>query len=209
MIAIKNRIKARYAQESTVNYSLSCGNNLDYLKLTSGERVLDLGCGAGHETLQAAVLVGDQGVAVGLDLTPEMLAQARQNAIEKGLDNTYFVNSSIEHLPFDNNTFDAIMSNCVINHAPDKNQVYREIFRVLKSGGRFVVSDAVSKEDLPGHIKNNPDQWAACFGGAITEEKYLQCIREAGFTNVNILSRREYLKNGYDFASLTIQAIKL
>jgi ubiquinone/menaquinone biosynthesis C-methylase UbiE len=209
MIAIKNRIKARYAQESAANCSLSCGNNLDYLQLTSGERVLDLGCGAGYETMQAAILVGNQGTAVGLDLTPEMLAQARQNASEKGLDNTYFVNSSIEHLPFDNNTFDAIISNCVINHAPDKNQVYREIFRVLKSGGRFVVSDAVSKEDLPEHIKNDPDQWAACFGGAITETNYLQCIREAGFTSVNILSRREYLKNGYDFASLTIQAIKL
>lgn len=208
MPAIDNRIRARYAKESADNCSLSCGSNLDYLKLKNGEVVLDLGCGAGHETIQAAFIVGNQGQAVGLDLTPEILAVARQNAKEKGLRNTCFVNSSIEDLPFDNNHFDVITSNCVINHAPDKYRVYREIFRVLKNGGRFVVSDAVSKEALPDHIKNDPDQWAACFGGAITEEVYLQSIREAGFTDIRIVSRREYLKNGFDFISLTIQGIK-
>lgn len=208
MLALNNKITARYAKESEANCSLSCGNNLNYLNLKQGERVLDLGCGAGHETLQAAALVGNEGEVVGLDLTPEMLDAARRNAYEKGVGNTRFVNNSIEDLPFKDNSFDIVMSNCVINHASDKNQVFREIFRVLKSGGRFVVADAVSKEELPDYIKNDPDQWAACFGGAITEENYLQCIRDAGFTNSNILNRREYLKNGYDFASLTIQAIK-
>lgn len=208
MASINERIQVRYAEESTVNCSLSCGNNLDYMKLTVGERVLDLGCGTGSETMQAASLVGDQGEVVGLDLTSEMLEIARQKVRTKGIRNACFINGSIEQLPFDDNSFDAIMSNCVINHAPDKKQVYREIFRVLKSGGRFVVSDAVSKEELPDHIKDDPDQWAACFGGAITEESYLQSIKEAGFININVVSRREYLKNGYDFASLTIYAIK-
>lgn len=208
MQAVNNSIKARYAEESTANCSLSCGNNLDYLELKPGERVLDLGCGTGHETIAAAKLVGDRGEAVGLDLTPEMLTVARQNASARGLSNVFFVSGSIEDLPFSNNIFDVIISNCVINHAADKEQVYREILRVLKSGGRFVVSDAVSKKDLPEHIKNDPRQWAACFGGASTEENYLQCIREAGFADINILSRREYQKNGFDFVSLTIQAIK-
>jgi ubiquinone/menaquinone biosynthesis C-methylase UbiE len=208
MQAVNNSIKSRYAEQSTANCSLSCGNNLNYLGLKNGERVLDLGCGAGHETIEVAILVGDQGEAVGLDLTTEMLTVARQNAITRGLSNAFFVSGSIEYLPFSNNIFDVIISNCVINHASDKEQVYREIFRVLKSGGRFVVSDAVTKENLPEHIKNDPAQWAACFGGAITEANYLQCIREAGFANINILSRREYQKNDYDFASLTIQAIK-
>lgn len=203
-----DNIKARYAEESTANCSLSCGNNLGYLELIKGERLLDLGCGTGHETMEAAVLVGAQGQVTGLDLTPEMLIVAGQNAKERGLSNIVFINGSIEDLPFENNSFDAVMSNCVINHASDKEQVYREIFRVLKSGGRFVVSDAVSKEDLPERIKSDPDQWAACFGGAITEDNYFQCIRGAGFADINILDRREYLKNGYDFASLTIQAIK-
>ena len=208
MIQINDKIRAKYAEESTYNCSLSCGNNLDFLALKNGEKVLDLGCGAGHETIQAAMQVGELGETFGLDITPEMLEMARQNAREQEISNICFVYSSIEQMPFDDSYFDAIMSNCVINHASDKKQVYREIFRVLRSGGRFVVSDAVSKEALPDDIKNDPNQWAACFGGAITEEDYLQSVREAGFANISIVSRREYLKNGYDFASLTIQAIK-
>jgi len=208
MLSINEEIQARYAEESAANCSLSCGSNLEYLDLKEGERVLDLGCGTGSETMQAAFLVGDQGIAVGLDITIEMVDIADKNAREKGIYNAYYMYGSIEHLPLGNGSFDAIMSNCVINHASDKKKVYEEIFRVLRSGGRFVISDAVSKENLPDYIKKDPNQWAACFGGAITEEDYLQSIREAGFIDINIVSRREYLKNGYDFASLTIYAIK-
>lgn len=209
MASLDEKIQIRYAQASQTDCTLSCGSNLEHLHLQAGERVLDLGCGAGHETLQAAVMVGNQGQAVGLDLTREMLTIAGKNAEEQNITNIYFVNSSIENLPFANNSFDVITSNCVINHAPDKACVYREIFRVLKNGGRFVVSDAVSQETLPEQISNDSDQWAACFGGAITEEEYLQSIKEAGFADINILSRREYIKNGYPFASLTIKAIKI
>ncbi len=208
MTGINEAIRARYANESIDNCSLSCGNNLHYLALEKGERVLDLGCGAGDETIAVAALLAEEGEAVGLDLTPEMIEIANQNALEKGIENVSFVNASIEELPFKDNEFDAVISNCVINHAADKNRVYREIFRVLKSGGRFVVSDAVCKEALPEHIKNDPDQWAACFAGAITEKEYLQSIQTAGFNDIQIVNRREYLKNGYDFASLTIQATK-
>ncbi len=208
MLQINDSITARYADESKENCSLGCGNNFDYLALKQGERLLDLGCGSGHETIDAAVLLGNEGEAVGLDLTPEMIDIARQNALQKGITNVSFIHASIDELPFEEHSFDAVISNCVINHAKDKNQVYREIFRVLKGGGRFVISDAVSKEVLPDHIKNDPAQWAACFGGAITEEEYLRCIQDAGFNDIRIANRREYLKNGYEFASLTIQAVK-
>lgn len=209
MASLDEKIQLRYTQVGKTDCNLSCGSNLEYLHLQAGERVLDLGCGAGYETLQAAVIVGHKGEVFGLDLTPEMLTQARRNAEEQNITNICFVNSSIENLPFANNSFDVVTSNCVINHAPDKACVYREIFRVLKNGGRFVVSDAISQETLPEQIRNDPDQWAACFGGAITEEEYLQSIKEAGFADINILSRREYIKNGYPFASLTIEAIKM
>lgn len=208
MNGINDVIRSRYANESIDNCFLSCGNNLRYLRLKKGERVLDLGCGRGDETIEVALLLGEVGEAIGLDLTPEMIEIAEQNALEQGITNVSFVNASVEELPFEDNEFDAVISNCVINHAADKNKVYHEIFRVLKTGGRFVVSDAVCKEALPEHIKNDPDQWAACFAGAITEEEYLQSIQTAGFNDIQIVNRREYLKNGYDFASLTIQATK-
>lgn len=205
-------IQAQYRKLSnqgcSQNCSLSCGNNLDFLDLKTGERVLDLGCGKGLEAMNAAELVGDSGTVVGLDLTPEMIQTAITNAREAGVRNVQFLTGDMERLLFEDHSFDAVMSNCVINHARDKHLVYREIYRILKPGGKMVISDAVSKIPLPTHIKNDPDAWAACFGGAITEWEYLQSIRQAGFIHIDILKRREYPKNGYDFISLTIGARK-
>lgn len=209
MEALETKIQKRYAAEASSSCnSLSCASNLDYIQLKPGQWVLDLGCGAGRETLEAARRVGRQGVVVGLDITSEMLKRAEENARAEDIQNARFVAGSIEALPFADNTFDVVISNCVINHALDKSQVYREIYRVLKKGGKFVVSDAVSKEPLPDHIKNDPDHWAACFGGALTEEEYLRSIADGGFRKIEILNRREYLKNGCEFASLTISAQK-
>lgn len=210
MQGLIEKIQERYEIETKGECStLSCGTNLDYLNLQPGEWVLDLGCGAGRETLEAAKRVGKQGVVVGLDITSEMLKIAEKSARDSSISNARFVEASIEQLPFADSSFNVVISNCVINHALDKSQVYREIFRVLKPGGKFVVSDAVCKEPLPDEIKNDPNQWAACFGGAITEEEYLKSISDSGFSKVFILNRREYLKNGYEFASLTIRADKL
>ncbi|MGE5417859.1 MAG: methyltransferase domain-containing protein [Acidobacteriota bacterium] len=209
MQGIIEKIQDRYSAESKGECStLSCGSNLDYLNLQPGEWVLDLGCGAGRETLEAAKRVGKQGVVVGLDITSEMLKVAESNARDSQLSNARFITASIEQLPFADSSFNVVISNCVINHALDKSKVYREIHRVLKAGGKFVVSDAVCKQPLPDEIKNDPEQWAACFGGAITEEEYLKSISDAGFYKVFILNRREYMKNGYEFASLTIRADK-
>lgn len=203
-----NEIQTRYTKESSSSCNLGCGSNLDYLKITSGESILDLGCGRGNETIQAALLTGPKGKATGLDITQAMIDAARSNAKEADITNASFILSDIENLPFDPSVFDAVMSNCVINHAKSKEKVYREIYRVLKYGGRFIISDAVTKDALPAEVKNDPEAWAQCFGGAITEKEYLEGIYTAGFTYIDILKRREYLKNGYDFISLTIMAVK-
>jgi ubiquinone/menaquinone biosynthesis C-methylase UbiE len=201
-------IQKRYTVEADKNDNLSCGNNIAFLNITPGECILDLGCGCGNETLDAARLAGPEGMSYGLDMTDAMLVKAASLAQTMGLSNAKFVKGNIEELPFEDGSFNAVMSNCVINHARDKAKVYREIYRVLKEGGRFVISDAVTKDPLPDEVKNDPEAWADCYGGAVTEQEYLDGIRSSGFDRINILKRREYVKNTYDFISLTILAEK-
>ncbi|HEX2946262.1 MAG TPA: methyltransferase domain-containing protein [Clostridia bacterium] len=204
-----NEIQTRYTDESKNSCNnLSCGSNLDFLSVAAGEKILDLGCGRGKETIQAAIESGPDGSATGLDITPAMIKAARINTESAGVSNASYVYGDIENLPFKDASFDAVMSNCVINHARNKENVYHEIFRVLKYGGRFIISDAVTRLPLPDSVKNDPEAWAQCFGGAVTEEEYLSGIHAAGFYHIDILNRREYLKNGYDFISLTLRAVK-
>jgi ubiquinone/menaquinone biosynthesis C-methylase UbiE len=207
-IKTKRKIMDRYANESKNSCNLSCGNNLIFLDLKKGEKVLDLGSGKGNDTISAALMVGKDGMAIGLDITQKMVEKATINAIEKKFTNAKFILGDIEDLPFTNDYFDAIMSNCVINHARDKKSVFLEIYRVLNNKGRFVISDAVTKKPLPDEIKNDPEAISQCFGGAIPENEYLNIIKEIGFKDIEILKRREYLKNGFDFISLTIKATK-
>lgn len=205
---LHQEIQTRYETESAGCCSLGCGSTLEALAILPGEHILDLGCGRGEETLEAAVLTGPLGLATGLDLTDAMISKAIENAVAADAKNAAFVQGDIEALPFADESFDGVMSNCVINHAPDKGKVYRDIHRVLRPGGRFIVSDAVTKVPLPDSVKNDPQAWAQCFGGAVTEKEYLEAIQSAGFTELYILNRREYIKNGYDFISLTIKAVK-
>jgi ubiquinone/menaquinone biosynthesis C-methylase UbiE len=205
---LQQKINQRYSEESKQSCNLSCGTNLDFIEIAEGDSILDLGCGKGNETIQSAIMSGKSGFATGLDITPEMIYLAKENAVVQNIKNVDFVQGSIENLPFEDHKFDAVISNCVINHAKDKKRVYMEIFRVLKQGGRFVVSDAVTKYPLPSEVKDTPEAWAQCFGGAVTEEEYIESIKSAGFDSINILKKREYIKNGYDFRSLTIKAYK-
>jgi len=196
---MKDQIQIRYTKESSAGSNLSCGGNLSYLDLVPGQTILDLGCGRGRETIEAALALGPDGLAVGLDLTTAMVEKARQNAagtpeIQTGQARVSFVQGDIESLPFADETFDAVISNCVINHARDKKQVYREIHRILKCGGYFIVSDACTREPLPESVTSDPQAWADCFGGAITREAYLASIETAGFPELEILKSREYVK---------------
>lgn len=208
MDRLHEAVENRYEKESASACALGCGKVLGALAVAAGESILDLGCGRGAETLEAAGLAGPEGRAVGLDLTEAMVQAARQEAARRGVANAEFVSGDIEDLPFGDGTFDGAMSNCVINHARDKNRVFREIHRVLKPGGRFVISDATTRLPLPEEVRNDPEAWAQCFGGAVTTEEYLEGVRASGFAELEILDRREYIKNGYDFISITIKAVK-
>jgi SAM-dependent methyltransferase len=176
--------------DTAVSAAAGCGNPHAIAGLKKGESILDLGSGGGIDVFIAAQNVGPTGRAVGVDLTDEMLDLARKNAKEMGLDNVEFRKGDIEELPFDDSEFDVIMSNCVINLAPDKVKVFEEAYRVLKPGGRLAVSDIVTKGTLPKKLKDNMDSWASCVSGAIEADQYLEKLRNAGFEDVRIVSRR-------------------
>ncbi len=170
------------------NLGLGCGNPLALASLRAGETVLDLGSGAGIDCFLAAKRVGETGHVIGVDMTPEMLDKARENAKKGGYANVEFRKGEIEKLPVDDNSVDAIISNCVINLSPDKPQVFREIHRVLKPGGRFYVSDIVLNAPLPEAIRDSAAVYTACVGGALLKGDYLKAIADAGLRDVNITS---------------------
>ena len=178
--------------ESAVGAAAGCGNPTAIAGLKEGEVVLDLGSGGGIDVFLSAKKVGPTGKAIGVDMTDEMLALARKNAEELGFENVEFRKGDIEDLPVEDESVDVIISNCVINLAPDKDKVFREAYRVLKPGGRITVSDIVTDGPLPQEIKDNPDAWAACVSGALDKEEYLQKIRNAGFEDVKVLDRRGF-----------------
>ena len=175
---------------------LSCGDPVAFSHLRPGDVVLDLGSGGGKDVFMAAQKVGPSGRAIGVDMTPEMLALARRNAAKfrqtTGLDNVAFRQGEIEELPIDDASVDVVISNCVINLSPDKPQVFREVHRVLKPGGKMVVSDIVLNRELPDEAKNDEDLFTACIAGALLREEYLKAIRDAGFQTLEILNDRLY-----------------
>jgi SAM-dependent methyltransferase len=175
---------------------LSCGNPLAFGYINPGDVVLDLGSGAGKDVFLAAQKVGDAGRVIGVDMTPEMLALARENAVKflvtTGLANVEFREGAIEHLPVEDASVDVVISNCVINLSPDKSQVFREVHRVLKPSGRMIVSDIVLNRPLPETAKNDADLYAACIAGALPRDDYLAAVRAAGFSEVEVLSDHTY-----------------
>jgi len=193
---------------------LSCGNPAAIADLKAGEVVLDLGSGAGADVFLAANKVGPTGRAIGVDMTEEMVNRAEEIARNYGYHNAEFRLGEIEKLPVEDESVDAIISNCVINLSPDKSKVFREAYRVLRRGGRLTVSDIVSEGAMPDEIRNNLDAWACCIGGALEQQEYLKQIKKAGFENVQVLSSKEFHIEGEGsqaltkLLSITVQAYK-
>lgn len=174
------------------NLGLGCGNPTALASLKEGETVIDLGSGAGFDCFLAANIVGETGKVIGIDMTPEMLEKARENARKGNYDNVEFRLGEIENLPVADNSADVVISNCVINLSPDKSRVFKEAFRVLKPGGRLMVSDVVLLEELPDFIRNSTAAYIGCVSGAMLKEDYLATIRDAGFGEVKILEETSF-----------------
>src|SRR5437867_2890160 len=172
--------------------SLGCGNPTALAKLNPGEVVLDLGSGGGIDVLLSAKRVGPTGQAYGLDMTDEMLALANENKRKAGADNVEFLKGEIEHIPLPDNSVDVIISNCVINLSADKDRVLREAFRVLKPGGRFAVSDVVTRGEMLPEIRERVLLWVGCIAGALEENEYRSKLTAAGFESVEVEPTRVY-----------------
>jgi arsenite methyltransferase len=178
--------------EDAVAASLGCGNPTALAELRPGETVLDLGSGGGIDVLLSARRVGSSGKAYGLDMTDDMLALARENQKKAGAENVEFLKGEIEAIPLPDNSIDVIISNCVVNLSADKNRVLREAFRVLKPGGRFAVSDVVTRGPIPAQIRRDVLLWAGCIAGALDENDYRAKLAAAGFEAIGIEMTRVY-----------------
>jgi arsenite methyltransferase len=185
-------IQSAEVPQEAVLASLGCGNPTALAQLDPGEVVLDLGSGGGIDVLLSAKRVGPTGKAYGLDMTDEMLALAEENKSKSGLTNVEFLRGEIESIPLPDNSVDVIISNCVINLSADKDKVLREAFRVLKPGGRFAVSDVVTRGDIPAGIRRDVELWVGCIAGALDETEYLDKLAAAGFENPSIEPTRVY-----------------
>src|SRR5690606_18224255 len=165
---------------------LGCGIPTAFARINEGDTVLDLGSGAGNDVFVARSYVGDSGKVIGLDMTEAMIDKARENNSKLGFENVEFVLGEIESMPLENETVNVVLSNCVLNLVPDKKKSFEEIYRVIKPGGHFSISDIVLSGELPEPIKKAGEMYAGCVSGAIEKSEYIQLIKDAGFTNIKL-----------------------
>ncbi len=202
-------INVRYTDLAEKSCCLSCGGAIDRADVSKGEFCADLGSGRGIDVIKMSQAVGADGKVWGIDISEGMLKKARNNALKFEVTNVEFIQSELEKLPFDNDVLDLIISNCTINHASDKGHVWKEIFRSLKPGGRFVISDIYSLQEVPEEYKNDPEAVAECWAGSVTRALYLKQLKDAGFENLDILEESDpYEKGKIQCASWTIRAYK-
>lgn len=202
-------IENRYSQLAESACCLSCGGAVDHAKPRLGEVCLDLGSGRGTDCLRMADEVGADGFVWGIDISDGMLDKARSTADALGIQNVRFDKAPLEKLPIPSASVDLVVSNCVLNHASDKAQVWAEIFRVLKPGGRFVVSDIFASAPVPPEFRNDPEAVAECWAGADTLEVYLQTVSDAGLRDLDLLERSQpYPKGRIEVSSFTLQGWK-
>ncbi len=180
------------------NLGLGCGNPLAHASLKEGETVLDLGSGAGFDCFLAAHRVGKNGRVIGIDMTQEMVQKARENASKGNYENVDFKLGEIEDIPVTDNSVDIVISNCVINLSPDKGKVFKEAFRILKPGGRLMISDIVLLKELPDFIKNSIEAYVGCISGAILKDEYIEALAAAGFQEIKILDETSLPADGID-----------
>ena len=195
-------LQAEQIPEEALLASLGCGNPTALAQLNAGEVVLDLGSGGGIDVLLSAKRVGPSGKAYGLDMTDEMLALANENKRKAGVENVEFLKGEIEHIPLPDNSVDVIISNCVINLSSDKDKVMREALRVLKPGGRFAVSDVVTRGEIPDEVRQSVLLWVGCVAGALEENEYRGKLADAGFEKIEIEPTRIYrIEDAREFLS--------
>lgn len=176
--------------EADADYALGCGIPTEHANIKEGDTVLDLGSGAGNDVFVASRIVGEKGHVIGVDMTEAMIEKANENKRKLGYDNVDFVLGEIENLPLKDNSIDVSVSNCVLNLVPDKKKAYDEVYRVLKPGGHFSMSDIVLHGTLPKGIMEAAEMYAGCISGALQQEDYIQVIKDAGFKNIRITKER-------------------
>ena len=203
------QINIRYSELATSDCCLSCGSAANLSDPQPGEVCVDLGSGKGTDALRLADKVGTSGFVYGVDISDGMIASSNKLAERLGVKNVLFIKSDLESITIPSNTADLIISNCTINHVSNKQSVWNEIFRILKKGGRFVISDIYSTNEVPEEFKNDPVAIAECWAGAILKDQYLAIINEAGLSNINILEESApYPKGNTEVVSFTIAGEK-
>ncbi|MFA6599379.1 MAG: methyltransferase domain-containing protein [Ignavibacteriaceae bacterium] len=204
-----NVINERYSKLAEDTCCLSCGGAINHSNPLPGEVCVDLGCGRGNDVIRMAQEVGEHGLAYGLDISDGMIEKAKKNAAKLVITNIQFIKSELEALKLPSNIANLVISNCTINHASEKTAVWSEIYRILKKGGRFVVSDIYSLDDVPDEYKNDPIAVSECWAGSIKKDEYLKIIAESGFIDVDILEESQpYTKGKIEICSFTIYGKK-
>ncbi len=202
-------INKRYSDLSESDCCLSCGGAISYAKAKPGETCVDLGSGRGTDVLRLAEEVGEKGFVFGIDVSDGMLEKARKNAAKFNVNNVRFINCELESTPIPDGTIDLVISNCTLNHASDKQAVWNEIFRMLKPGGRFVISDIYAVETIAEEYRNDPVAVAECWAGAVTRNEYMEHLHSAGFTSVEVIEESApYKKEKALVASITLAGNK-
>lgn len=204
-----SEINKRYSELAESSCCLSCGGAINYSNAVTGEICVDLGSGRGTDVLRLAEEVGPEGFVYGIDISEGMIEKAAGTAKKLGITNVEFINCPLEKILIDDNKVNLVISNCTINHAADKQSVWNEVFRMLKKGGRFVVSDIYSSAPVPEEFKNDPVAISECWAGSVTREEYLEQLKVAGFTSLNIIEESApYEKGKIMVSSWTIAGIK-
>ncbi len=202
-------INTRYSELAESECCLSCGGAINYAEPKTGEICVDLGSGRGTDVLRMAESVGETGFVYGIDISDGMLEKARRNAEKFGVSNVSFIRCELEKIDLADNMADLVISNCTLNHAADKQAVWNEIYRILKKGGRFVISDIYATTAIADKYRNDPAAVAECWAGSVTRFEYMQHLQKAGFTSVEIIEESApYAKGNAEVASFTIAGKK-